>query len=94
MAEALIKVEIAYANSAAQMLVSLSVSVGSTVLQAITASGILQQFPEIDLMVNQVGIFSQPCTLHQVLQAADRVEIYRPLLHDPKQARRNRALKK
>ncbi|MCX7087968.1 MAG: RnfH family protein [Methylococcales bacterium] len=94
MVNALITIEVAYARPEAQVLIELAVPVGCTVLQAIETSGILQQNLEIDLAVNQVGIFSQPCTLQHILQAADRIEIYRALLHDPKDARRNRALKK
>lgn len=94
MAETLVNIEVAYATPDAQALIELVLPVGSTVQQAIEMSGILQRFTEIDLAVNQVGIFSQPCSLQQVLQADDRVEIYRPLVHDPKDARRARALRK
>jgi uncharacterized protein len=94
MANDLINVEVAYARPEAQALIALTLPAGSTVSQAIAVSGILQQFPAIDLDHTSVGIFSQPCPLDRVLQEADRVEIYRPLLHDPKEARRTRALKK
>jgi uncharacterized protein len=93
MAEALIQIEVAYAKPTAQVLVALQLPVGATVQQAIERAGILQQYPEIDLAIQKVGIFSQVCCLQQVLQENDRVEIYRPLLQDPKEARRNRALK-
>ncbi|MEQ1637729.1 MAG: RnfH family protein [Methylococcales bacterium] len=94
MAETLVTIEVAYATPGVQALVTLVMPEGSTLQQAVEASGILQRFTEIDLAVNQVGILGQICNVQQVLQDTDRVEIYRPLLRDPKDARRNRALKK
>ncbi|WGE14528.1 RnfH family protein [Pasteurella multocida] len=58
---------------------------------AILQSGILQQFTEIDLRENKVGIFSRPAKLTDQLKDGDRIEIYRPLLADPKEIRRKRA---
>jgi len=87
-------VEVAYAPPGVQALVTLKLPDGATVQQAIEASGFLAHFPDIDLAVNPVGIFGKVCSLDQVLKPADRVEIYRPLLHDPKDARRQRAVKK
>jgi len=87
-------VEVAYATPGVQALVTLKMPDGATVQQAIEASGFLTHFPDIDLTVNPVGIFGKVCSLDQMLKAADRVEIYRPLLHDPKDARRQRAVKK
>jgi putative ubiquitin-RnfH superfamily antitoxin RatB of RatAB toxin-antitoxin module len=89
-----IAVEIAYARPEAQVLLGLKLPEGSTVGQAIEASGILGLFPEIDPAVNKVGIFGSPCELDHPLKPHDRVEIYRPLPHDPKDARRLRAMKK
>jgi putative ubiquitin-RnfH superfamily antitoxin RatB of RatAB toxin-antitoxin module len=66
---------------------------GTTVEAAIIASGLLARFPDISLSTNAVGIFGKVCELSQVLKAGDRVEIYRPLVHDPKEARRQRAAK-
>jgi uncharacterized protein len=86
-------IEIAYAKPEQQRLLSLEISAETTVQQAIEQSGIMNQFPEIDLNVNRVGIFSKPCKLDQLLQAGDRIEIYRPLIADPKEARKNRAAK-
>jgi len=87
-------VEAAYAKSDAQALVALKMPAGATVQEAINASGLLREFPEIDLAVNAVGIFGTVCSLDQALKPYDRVEIYRPLLRDPKEARRQRASQK
>jgi len=92
MAEAFIDVEVAYARSDRQVIIPLRhVPAGLTAQQAIEQSGILQQFPEINLAKQKIGIFSKVCSLDQVLEHGDRVEIYRPLLADPKDARRQRA---
>lgn len=84
-------VEVVYAGSERQRLVSVSVPAGARVAEAIAASGVLQEFPEIDLTANRVGIFGQLTRLDEVLRDGDRVEIYRPLIADPKEARRKRA---
>lgn len=94
MADVSIEIALAYAKPTQQLLMQFSIPEGATVQQAIEQSGILQQCPEIDLTVNKVGIFSLSCDLEQVLQAGDRVEIYRALQWDPKDARRNRASKR
>jgi hypothetical protein len=86
-----VKVEVGYARPDIQVLIVVEVADGATVETAIRASGLLAQFPEIDLSRNSVGIFSRICRLDQPLLAGDRVEIYRPLLTDPKEARRARA---
>ena len=93
MTEALIDVEVAYATPEQQMIVALKIPEGSTVEQAINASGLLVHFPEIDAAEIKAGIFGCVCKLDQPLKQADRVEIYRPLIHDPKEARRQRAAK-
>lgn len=93
MAEILITVEVAYAASTEQLIIPLQVSAGTTVAEAIELSKILSHFPCCDLTKTKVGIFSQVCKLDTVLKANDRVEIYRPLLCDPMQARRDRAAK-
>jgi putative ubiquitin-RnfH superfamily antitoxin RatB of RatAB toxin-antitoxin module len=87
-------VEIAYARPDVQVILALDIAEGATVEAAIAQSGILQRFPEIDLTQNKVGIFSKPCRLDQPLRSGDRVEIYRPLIADPKEARRIRAAQK
>jgi hypothetical protein len=73
------------------MLIPLEVPHSTTVKQAIEKSGMLHFFPEIDLTQNKVGIFSKPCTLDTPLREGDRIEIYRPLLADPKEVRKRRA---
>ncbi len=89
-----IAVEVAYAKPDIQVLINISLPNGSTVEQAIVASGILKTFPELQLSALQVGVFGKACTLEQILKPADRIEIYRPLIHDPKDARRQRAAKR
>ena len=88
-----IDVEVAYGLPTEQALLAVVVPEGSTVADAIQHSGILQRFPEIDLSVNAVGVWNRSCKLQHVLRAGDRIEIYRPLIADPKQVRRLRAEK-
>ena len=90
----MITVEVVYASLEKQLLISLVVADNCTVGEAVQQSGILQQFPEINLENIKVGIFSKLIKLDQKLQPGDRVEIYRPLKIDPKQARLLRAAKK
>ena len=89
-----IEIEVAYATPLKQVIIALTVPAGSTILAAVRLSGILQQFPEIDLACQPVGVFSKKRALTDVLQAGDRIEIYRPLTIDPKEARRAKAKKK
>jgi putative ubiquitin-RnfH superfamily antitoxin RatB of RatAB toxin-antitoxin module len=89
-----ITVEVVFANPAEQTLVALKLAEGSTIEEAINASGLLNRFPEIDLSINKIGIFGSVCSLDRTLKQNDRVEIYRPLLNDPKETRRIRAAKK
>ena len=86
-------VEVAYALPDKQSLVSLEVEKGTTLEEAIEASGILDSFEQIDLTKDRVGIFSKFATLDTVLREKDRVEIYRPLIADPKKVRKERAAK-
>lgn len=86
-----VRVEVAYATPARQAVKVLVLPVGSTVEAAIRASGLLTEFPEIDLAVNRVGVFGELVALDAVLDGGERVEIYRPLIADPKEARRRRA---
>ncbi|NRQ44608.1 RnfH family protein [Rheinheimera sp. YQF-2] len=88
-----ITVEVAYARPERQSLLTLSVGLNCTVQEAIEQSGILQQFPDIDLNVQKVGIWSRPVKPDEPLKAGDRIEIYRPLIADPKDLRRRRAEK-
>lgn len=84
-------VEVAYALPHNQKVISLKVPSGATVAQAIEQSGILADFPEIDLATAKVGIFGKQAKLDVVLRDKDRVEIYRPLIADPKEVRKKRA---
>lgn len=86
-----IAVEITYALPAAQTLRKLELDAGATVEDVIRRSGLLEDFPEIDLATNKVGIFSKLVKLDEVVRDRDRVEIYRPLIADPKEVRRKRA---
>lgn len=86
-----IRIEVAYALPHKQVLISLDVSAGITVERAIQQSGVLDQFPEIDLATNKVGVYSKLVPLNTVLRDRDRVEIYRALIADPKEIRRQRA---
>lgn len=90
----LIEIEIVYAKPNEQVLIGMKLPEGSTIEEAIEASGLLDRFPEVDLSVNKVGIFGRVCTLEQHLKQKDRVEIYRPLHQDPKDSRRQRAAKR
>lgn len=84
-------VEVAYARPNEQLIVPIKVAEGITAEQAIKSSGILDKFPEIDLAVNKVGIFGKLTKLETPLRHLDRVEIYRPLIADPKEVRKQRA---
>lgn len=86
-----IKVEVAYATPAKQVLLDLEVSQGCTVEDAIEQSGICRQFPDMKLDPKAVGIFSRKVAMDHLLRDGDRVEIYRPLIADPKESRRKRA---
>lgn len=86
----LITVEVAYARPDQQKIIKLQVAEGATIETAIERSGILEIFPDIDLLQQKVGIFSQVKKLTDTVKEGDRIEIYRPLLIDPKEARRKR----
>jgi len=86
-----IQVEVAYALPEKQYLRQVRLPEGSTVEQAIIASGLLALRPDIDLKKNKVGIYSRPVKLTDKVNEGDRVEIYRPLIADPKELRRQRA---
>ena len=86
-----IPVEVAYALSDRQIVLALDVVADATVAEVITQSGILEQFSEIDLEKNKVGVFGKLGKLTDTLHAGDRVEIYRPLIADPKKVRKQRA---
>ncbi len=88
-----ITVEVAYALPERQSLLTVSVNKSATVQQIIEQSGILLQFADIDLNQQKVGIWSRPVKLTDTVKAGDRIEIYRPLIADPKDLRRRRAEK-
>jgi putative ubiquitin-RnfH superfamily antitoxin RatB of RatAB toxin-antitoxin module len=90
-AEPLLGVEVAYALPHRQWLWTLRVRRGSTVADAIAQSGCRIWLPDVSIDDHNVGIFSRPVTLATPLREGDRVEIYRPLQIDPKDARRKRA---
>ena len=87
----LIAIEVAYATPQKQVLLGLSVCVGATVAEGIEQSAIRDEFPELAMDITRVGIFSRKVSLNHVLREGDRIEIYRPLLVDPKEARRQKA---
>lgn len=86
-----IQVEVTYAKPERQDIVSLKLPEGSTIQQAIEASGLLQRHPEIELAKAKVGIYGKLSRMDTVVRARDRVEIYRPLIADPKEVRKQRA---
>src|SRR4051812_41796102 len=87
-----ISVEVAYAKGGDQQwLVPLKMAKAATVLQAIQASGIFGPYPEIHNFQGRVGIFGKQVTFEHPLQEGDRVEVYRPLVQDPKTLRRVKA---
>jgi putative ubiquitin-RnfH superfamily antitoxin RatB of RatAB toxin-antitoxin module len=86
------KIEITYALPERQELMVVELPEGATVMQAIEASGLLQKYPEIDPGgVNKLGVFAKLAKADAVLRDRDRVEIYRPLIADPKEVRRQKA---
>lgn len=91
MSEEKIYVELVYALPAEQILLKTEVPKGTTIAEAVKLSGILVKFPEIDLEKNKFGIFGKLSKADTVLREKDRVEIYRPLIADPKEIRRKRA---
>ena len=86
-----IRVEVVYALPQKQEIFATNLPDGSTVRQAVEASGVLQKYPEIDLAKNKLGIFAKLAKPDAVLRDRDRVEIYRPLIADPKEVRKQRA---
>jgi uncharacterized protein len=89
-----IRVQVCYASAHGQFVRELSVSPGTTLQAAVEQSGLLLEVPEIDLTAARVGIYGKLKMLDTVLRELDRIEIYRPLVADPKESRRKRAVKK
>src|SRR5579864_8765709 len=88
-----LSIEICYASPQGQTLIAVELPEGATLQQALDASGILQRYPQIDLNTQKVGVFGKLKPLDAVLADHDRVEIYRPLLADPKVSRQRRVEK-
>lgn len=87
----MIAVEVVYAHPGRQFLHAVKLDAGATVKQAIVNSGVLSDFPELSLETVSAGVFGRKVALDYRLSEGDRVEIYRPLVIDPKEARRHRA---
>lgn len=87
----MINIEVVYALANEQTLLKQPVVPGTTVADAIKASGILQKYSEIDLAINKLGIFGKLIKADAIVRDRDRIEIYRPLIADPKEVRRKRA---
>lgn len=87
----MINVEVAYADETTQVVIPLKVQLGTTVIEAIHQSGIFLQFPYLPSLAGRVGIFGRLVPLDKRLKEGDRVEIYRALKQNPKEARRERA---
>ncbi|NKN31614.1 RnfH family protein [Marichromatium bheemlicum] len=86
-----LQVSVAYVGEQGQLLRTLEVARGTRLEEALHQSGVLERFPEIDLTRNKVGVFGKLAKLDQVLEDGDRIEVYRPLIADPKAARKRRA---
>lgn len=91
--ENMMEIEVVYGDPKQQTLLSLHIDKGVTVEEAIKESRIIESHPEIDLSVNKVGIWNRLAKLTDVVQDLDRIEIYRPLIADPKEVRKRRAEK-
>lgn len=89
-----IAVQVSYATPEREILLALRVAPGTTIGQAIAASGILIQCPGIDLATQPVGLYGKKQSMDTILRDHDRIELYRPLIADPKESRRRRAEKR
>ena len=87
----MLTIEVAYAKPEKQLILTLTVAAGTTIEQAIIQSGMLEQFDDIDLKQNKVGIWNRTQKLTETVRDGDRIEIYRPLIADPKEVRKRRA---
>lgn len=86
-----ISIEVSYALADEQVILDVDIEPSDTVEEAIRKSGVLQLYPEIDLAQNKVGVFGKLTKLDKTLNERDRIEIYRPLIADPKEVRKKRA---
>jgi putative ubiquitin-RnfH superfamily antitoxin RatB of RatAB toxin-antitoxin module len=91
--EGLMQIEVAYALPTKQSLVDVAIKEGATVEEVIQASNLLNEYPDIDLSSTKVGIWSRVVKLRDTVKDGDRIEIYRPLIADPKEIRKRRAEK-
>lgn len=89
----LLRVEVCHALPERVFLRELTVATGTSLHQAIVASGLLEQMPEVDISVLKVGVHGKLKPLDAAVREGDRIEVYRPLQADPKDARRRRAVK-
>ncbi len=89
-----LRVEVVYAQPGGEDAVQVNLAKGASALDAVRASGLLERHPEIDLPRHKLGIYGRVVAAGAPLADGDRVEIYRPLALDPKEARRRRALRK
>ena len=89
-----LQIYVTYAKAQEEFIRPLRVAPGTTVGQAIELSGVLASYPEINLVTQPVGIYGKKKTLDTALRDRDRIEIYRPLVADPKDSRRKRAARK
>ena len=92
-AQSKIQIEVVYGLPTRQELITIMVEDGTLLEQGIIESGILNAFEEIDLTINKVGIWNRSAKLTDTLRDLDRIEIYRPLIADPKEVRKRRAEK-
>ena len=90
-ANPMIWVEVAYARPDRQIILPVELPEGATLEQAIIQSRLLEQFPDLDLKTTKIGVFGKLGKLSTVLRTGDRVELYRPLIADPKAVRQQRA---
>ncbi|MBU0654763.1 MAG: RnfH family protein [Gammaproteobacteria bacterium] len=87
----LILIEVVYPLPHEQLLLEAQVPEGASIRDGILASGVLERYPELNLETLEAGVFGKLAKLDQVLRARDRIEIYRPLIADPKAVRKQRA---
>lgn len=87
----MIQIEVVYARADRQDVIPLTLAAGSTLKQAVEVSGLMEKYPDIDPVKGKYGIYSKLAKPDTVLRDRDRVEIYRPLIADPKEVRKQRA---
>jgi len=89
-----LRVEVVYALPGGEDAVALELRPGATAADAVRASGVLERHPEIDLERHKIGVHGRAVAARSALRDGDRVEVYRPLILEPKEARRRRAVRK